>query len=150
MGIIQEKVDKKGLSSMWHVYAQDRSGFIKAAEFQEGVKRLGISLSEYEADDVITAINHQARAAPRPSSPPLPPVPPSPRAPPARTPALASAARPSPRVATPAPPLLSPHLSGTSPPSRRRPRTCRTCRAPSRPPPPPTSPPRPRRSSTAS
>ena len=45
---------------MYEVYDEDRSGAISSDEFIDSMKSLGISINEYEADDVITRINQQA------------------------------------------------------------------------------------------
>ena len=60
MATIQAKVDRKGIQLMYRVFDEKRDGLRNTKAFAKSMKRVGIELTDAEADDVIRAIHLQA------------------------------------------------------------------------------------------
>ena len=66
MAKIQAKVDRKGIQLMYRVFDEKRDGLRNTKAFAKSMKRVGIELTDAEADDVIRAIHLQAGPNPNP------------------------------------------------------------------------------------
>ena len=78
MATIQAKVDRKGIQLMYRVFDEKRDGLRNTKAFAKSMKRVGIELTDAEADDVIRAIHLQAGPNPNPDPDPDPDPDPNP------------------------------------------------------------------------
>ena len=72
MATIQAKVDRKGIQLMYRVFDEKGDGLRNTKAFAKSMKRVGIELTDAEADDVIRAIHLQAGPDPNPDPDPDP------------------------------------------------------------------------------